>query len=144
MRWTCSSSRAARRRCCRGGRGRGLIELCHRHQVQVSTGGLLEFVLPQGEQAVDRVLGECAELGFDIVEVSSGFLSVPADDLVRLTRRVVRAGLKPKPEVGIQFGAGGASTAEALEAEGTRSPQEAIRLARRHLDAGAELVMIES
>src|SRR5262249_50442242 len=37
-----------------------------------------------------------------------------------------------------------ASAAEALEAEGTRAPQEAIRLARRHLDAGAELVMIES
>jgi phosphosulfolactate synthase (CoM biosynthesis protein A) len=121
-----------------------LIELCHRHQVLVNTGGFLEFVLPQGEKAVDRTLGECRELGFDIVEVSAGFLSVPADDLVRLTRRVVRAGLKPKPEVGIQFGAGGATAAEALEAEGTRAPQQAIRLARRHLDAGAELVMIES
>ena len=54
------------------------------------------------------------------------------------------AGLKPKPEVGIQFGAGGASTVEALEAEGTRDVGQAIELAKRHLDAGAQMIMIES
>jgi phosphosulfolactate synthase (CoM biosynthesis protein A) len=69
---------------------------------------------------------------------------MPADDLVALTQRVLEQGLKPKPEVGIQFGAGGASTTEALEAEGTRDVSQAIDLARRHLEAGAELVMIES
>src|SRR5207244_5949821 len=65
---------------------RDLIDLCHRHRVLVSTGGFLEYVLPQGEAAVERTLGECRDLGFDIVEVSSGFLSLPVDDLVRLTR----------------------------------------------------------
>src|SRR5262249_593318 len=30
-----------------------LIELCHAHQVQVSTGGFLEYVLTQGTAAVD-------------------------------------------------------------------------------------------
>ena len=68
----------------------------------------------------ERYLEECRELGFDIVEISSGFVTLPIDDLVRLTKAVREAGLKPKPEVGIQFGAGGTSSVEALEAEGTR------------------------
>jgi phosphosulfolactate synthase (CoM biosynthesis protein A) len=121
-----------------------LIELCHAHQVQVSTGGFLEYVLTQGADAVDRYLEEARELGFDIVEISSGFVTLPADDLVALTAQTLATGLKPKPEVGIQFGAGGASTVEALEAEGTRDVTQAIELTKRHLDAGADLVMIES
>jgi phosphosulfolactate synthase (CoM biosynthesis protein A) len=119
---------------------RELNDLCHAHNVKVSTGGFLEYVLTQGEEAVDRYLGECTELGFDVVEVSSGFVSLPADDLVGLTRRVIANGLEAKPEVGIQFGAGGASAVEALEAEGTRDVGQAIELARRHLDAGATIV----
>ena len=122
---------------------RSLIDVCHAHKVRVSTGGFLEFVLPQGSQAVDRSIGECKDLGFDLIEVSSGFLSVPADDLVRLADRIRRAGLEAKPEVGIQFGAGGATAAAELEAEGTSDVGRAIDLARRHLGAGAA-VMIES
>jgi phosphosulfolactate synthase (CoM biosynthesis protein A) len=121
-----------------------LIDLCHAHGVRVSTGGFIEYVLTQGAEAVRRYLAECRALGFDIVEVSSGFITVPPDDLVRLVEAVQKAGLTPKPEVGIQFGAGGASAAEELEAEGTRDPSLAIALARRYLDAGAELIMIES
>ena len=123
---------------------RGLNELCHEHEVEVSTGGFLEYVLAQRGDAVARYLAECRELGFDIVEISSGFVTLPVDDMVRLTRAVGEAGLKPKPEVGIQFGAGGASTVEALEAEGTRDVGQAIELAKRHLDAGAHMIMIES
>src|SRR5205814_5517267 len=58
--------------------------------------------------------------------------------------RVQREGLLAKPEVGIQFGAGGATSAEQLEAEGTSDPERAIEIARRCLDAGAYMVMIES
>jgi phosphosulfolactate synthase (CoM biosynthesis protein A) len=123
---------------------RALNELCHEHGVEVSTGGFLEYVLTQRGDAVERYLDECRELGFDIVEISSGFVTLPVDDLVGLTRTVRDAGLKPKPEVGIQFGAGGASTVEALEAEGTRDVGQAIELAKRHLDAGAQMLMIES
>jgi phosphosulfolactate synthase (CoM biosynthesis protein A) len=123
---------------------RGLNELCHEHEVEVSTGGFLEHVLTRGPDAVDRYLAECRGLGFDIVEISSGFVTLPLDDLVRLTGAVAEAGLKPKPEVGIQFGAGGASTVAALEAEGTRDVGQAIELAKRHLDAGAHMIMIES
>jgi phosphosulfolactate synthase (CoM biosynthesis protein A) len=121
-----------------------LIDLCHDHQVLVSTGGFIERVLLQGGGAVERYIEECKRLGFDIVEVSAGFISVPADDLVRLTERVQKAGLKAKPEVGIQFGAGGASATEELQAEGSQGPRWAISQARRHLDAGAFMVMLES
>ena len=121
-----------------------LIDLCHAHNVMVSTGGYIESVLAQGSEAVRRYLEECKALGFDVVEVSSGFISVPADDFVRLVERVQAAGMKAKAEVGIQFGAGGASAAGELEAEGTRAPGLAIALARRCLDAGAYLIMVES
>lgn len=123
---------------------RALNDVCHEHAVEVSTGGFLEYVLTQRGDAVQQYLKECRELGFDIVEISSGFVTLPVEDLVRLTTAVREAGLKPKPEVGIQFGAGGTSSVEALEAEGTRDVGYAIELAKRHLDAGAHMIMIES
>jgi len=123
---------------------RKITELCHRHNVVVSTGGFIEYVLTQGPEAVVSYIQECKELGFDIIEVSSGFITLPADDWLRVIERVHRTGLKAKPEVGIQFGAGGATRAEELEAVGTRDPEWPIQLARRFLDAGAYMVMIES
>lgn len=123
---------------------RELIDTCHGHDVLVSTGGFIERVLTHGPDAVDRYLEECGKMGFDIVEVSSGFISVPLDDLVYLTEKVRDLGMKAKPEIGIQFGAGGASSVEELEAEGTSDPSQAIRAAKRYLDAGAHLIMVES
>jgi phosphosulfolactate synthase (CoM biosynthesis protein A) len=123
---------------------RELIDLCHEHDVLVSTGGFIEYVLTQGPAAVDRYIEECKKLGFDIIEISSGFITIPADDWLRLVEKVQRAKLKAKPEVGIQFGAGGATAAAELEAEGTSDPQHAIALAQRFLDAGAYMIMIES
>jgi phosphosulfolactate synthase (CoM biosynthesis protein A) len=123
---------------------RELIELCHTHNLEVSTGGFIESVLPQGPEAVHRYLRECKDLGFDVVEVSSGFITVPTDDLLRLVEDVQRVGLKAKPEVGIQFGAGGATAAAELQAEGTRDVDWAVAQARRFLEAGAAIVMIES
>src|ERR687885_130689 len=55
---------------------RGLIDLCHEHHVLVSTGGFIERVLAAGPEAVDRYLEECRGLGFDIIEISSGFITV--------------------------------------------------------------------
>ena len=121
-----------------------LINLCHEHNVLVDTGGFMEYVLTQGPEMVDRYIRTCKEIGFDIIEISSGFITIPTDDWVRLVEKVRKAGLKPKPEVGIQFGAGGASAAEELEAEGVRDPQWAILQAKRFLDAGAYMIMIES
>ena len=121
-----------------------LIDTCHEHDVLVSTGGFIERVLTHGPGMVDRYLEECRETGFDIVEVSSGFISVPLDDLLGIVARVHELGMKAKPEIGIQFGAGGASSVEELEAEGTSDPSQAIRAAKRYLEAGAHLIMVES
>src|SRR5689334_17661413 len=70
-----------------------LIDLCHDHQVRVSTGGFIEHVLTQGKEAVKDYIRECGNLGFDIIEISSGFITTPAEDLVRLVEQVQRAGL---------------------------------------------------
>lgn len=121
-----------------------LLGLCHRHNVLVSTGGFIEHVLTRGAGAVDRYIGECRDVGFDIIELSCGFITIPVADWLRLIGKVQRAGLKAKPEVGIQFGAGGATTAGELESEGTRDPRWCIQLARKFLDAGAYQIMIES
>ncbi len=121
-----------------------IIDLAHRYDVLVSTGGFIEHVLTQGAEAVNRYIAECHEVGFDILEISSGFITIPVDDWLRLVEKVQLAGLKAKPEVGIQFGAGGATTAEELEAEGTRDVGWAIGQAKRFLEAGAYMIMIES
>src|ERR1041384_8175134 len=123
---------------------REIIDLCHKHDVLVSTGGFIERVLVQGGDAVRQYVAECKKLGFDIIEISAGFVSIPTDDWLRLIELVRNSGLKAKPEVGIQFGAGGATTASELKAEGTRDPDWAIAQAKRFLEAGADLIMIES
>src|SRR3989442_8098212 len=114
---------------------RELIDLCHEHDVLVSTGGFIERVLAQGSDVVRRYVAECKELGFDIVEISARFISIPTDDWLRLIELVRSFGLKPKPEVGIQFGACGATAATELVAEGTRDPSWSIAHARRFLEA---------
>jgi phosphosulfolactate synthase (CoM biosynthesis protein A) len=123
---------------------RDIIELCHKHDVGVSTGGFIERVLVQGEEAVRKYVAECKKLGFDTIEISAGFVSIPTNDWARLIELVRKSGLKAKPEVGIQFGAGGATAAGELKAEGTRDPNWAIAQAKRFLDAGADIIMIES
>ena len=123
---------------------KSLIDLCHAHDVLVSTGGFIEYVLTEGPEAVRKYIDACKDLGFDIIEVSSGFITIPIDDWLRLVEAVQKAGLKAKPEVGIQFGAGGATAAAELEAEGTRAPEYAIEQAKRFIDAGAYMIMIES
>ncbi len=121
-----------------------IIDLCHKYDVKVDTGGFMEYVVTQGPDAVAKYIQECKDLGFDIIEVSSGFITIPTDDWLRLIEKVKKVGLKVKPEIGIQFGAGGATSPEELEAEGTRDPEHAIEQAKRFLDAGAYMIMIES
>jgi phosphosulfolactate synthase (CoM biosynthesis protein A) len=123
---------------------RNIVDLCHEHDVLVSTGGFIERVLAQGGDAVRQYVAECKKLGFDIIEISAGFVSISTDDWLRLIEVVRQSGLKAKPEVGIQFGAGGATAAAELRAEGTRDPKSAIAQAKRFLEAGAEIIMIES
>ncbi|KAI1475628.1 hypothetical protein K445DRAFT_329466 [Daldinia sp. EC12] len=128
---------------------RQLIDLAHEHGVYVSTGGWIEHVLASSggdiAGAVDKYLAKCKDLGFDVIELSTGFLSLPPDDWLRLAERVQKAGLKPKPELGIQFGAGGDTSAAELQSIGTSDPSKVINMAKRFVqDAGVERVMIES
>lgn len=127
---------------------RELIDLAHDHGVYVSTGGWIEHVLLQSDPstAIPRYLAKCKALNFDVIEISSGFLSLPPDDWLRLIGAVHDAGLTAKPEIGIQFGAGGDTDAAELEAfGGTSDPNKIINLGRRFIEeAGVERIMIES
>jgi phosphosulfolactate synthase (CoM biosynthesis protein A) len=121
-----------------------LIDLAHAHDVLVSTGGFVEFVLTKGREAVKKYIEACKVLGFDIIEISAGFIVIPTDDWLRLIEAVQKSGLKAKPEVGIQFGAGGDTSQEALRAEGVMDTGWAIERARKFINAGAYMIMVES
>jgi phosphosulfolactate synthase (CoM biosynthesis protein A) len=123
---------------------KSINKLAHDHEAYVSTGGWMENVLRFGADAVDRYIEEAKALEFDVIELSAGFISLPTDSLLRLVEKVKKAGLKAKPELGIQFGAGGATAAEELESEGTKDVGWLIAQAERVLDAGADIIMIES
>ena len=73
-----------------------ITELCHEHEVLVSTGGFLEQVLLQGRDAVKSYIRKCKELGFHTIEISSGFITLPADDWLRLVEQVQKAGLNER------------------------------------------------
>ncbi|KAF6790397.1 sulfonate biosynthesis enzyme [Colletotrichum musicola] len=66
-----------------------LIDLAHQHDVYVSTGGWIEQILTESDPhaAVDRYLETYKRLGFDVIELSTGFLSLPSDDWLRLVER---------------------------------------------------------
>lgn len=125
---------------------RELINLAHQHQAYVSTGGWIEHVLLQSDSqaAVDRYLQKCSSLDFDVIEISTGFLSIPSDDWMRLVDRVLAAGFTPKPECGIQFGAGGDTNASDLSGMGTSDPAKIVEMGKRFIAAGVPRIMIES
>jgi phosphosulfolactate synthase (CoM biosynthesis protein A) len=123
---------------------KAINKLAHDHAVYVSTGGWIENVLRFGTELVDRYIAEAKALDFDVIELSTGFVSLPTDALLRIIERVKAAGLKAKPELGIQFGAGGATPVEELEAEGTKDVGWLVAQAKRALEAGADIIMIES
>src|SRR5437763_14962837 len=91
-----------------------ILEVAHDFDVLVSTGGFIEHVLTLGADATDRYIEEVARVGFDILEISAGFISIPTHDILRLVDRSQRPALKSKPEVGIQFCAGDATTPDEL------------------------------
>jgi phosphosulfolactate synthase (CoM biosynthesis protein A) len=123
---------------------RAFSDLAHEHDAYVSSGGWLETVLRYGPEAVDHYLDEAKEVGFDVIEISAGFISVPTSGLLRLIEKVRSAGLKAKPELGIQFGSGGDSTEAELAAEGKKDVGDLVDRAKKALDAGADIIMIES
>lgn len=123
---------------------RRYVKICHDHGVKVSAGGAVEWVLTRGADAVSTYFDTILALGYDVVEVSAGMLALPDGDYVRLVERAKATGLHVKAEVGIQFGAGGTSSAEELSRAGTGSVSGAIARARRALEAGADTIILES
>src|SRR6266496_2745646 len=121
-----------------------MIEIAHAHNVLVSTGGFIEYILTQGSNAVKKYIQQCKSAGFDIIEISSGFISLPTDDWLGLIDMVHKQGLKAKPEIGIQFGAGGSTPVAVLKAEGTKDADYAINQAKRFLQEGVYMIMVES
>lgn len=81
---------------------------------------------------------------FDVIELSFGFLSIPEEDWLRLVDKVHSYKLEAKPELGIQFGAGGDTDVAGLEAIGTSDPSKLVNLGHKFFDSGVERLMIES
>lgn len=123
---------------------RAFSDIAHEHDAYVSSGGWIETVLRYGDDAVDHYLKEAKEVGFDVIEISTGFIMLPTSGLQRLVEKVVRAGLKAKPELGIQIGSGGDSSEAELAAEGAKDVGDLVDRGRKALEAGAEIIMIES
>ena len=120
------------------------LDVIHSHGVKASAGGAVEWALTRGADAVELYFDTIAGFGYDVVEVSAGMLAIPDRDYLRLVERAKRTGLHVKAEVGIQFGAGGTSSAEELARVGTGSVGAAIARGRRALDAGADTIILES
>jgi phosphosulfolactate synthase (CoM biosynthesis protein A) len=123
---------------------RKFSDISHENGAYVSSGGWIETVLRYGDDAVDAYLKEAKELGFDVIEISTGFIMISTSGLQRLVEKVVKAGLKAKPELGIQIGSGGDSSTAELAAETTKDIGDLIDRGRKALDAGASIIMIES
>lgn len=93
---------------------------------------------------MDKYLAKCKSLGFDVIEISTGFLSLPQPDWMRLVEKVLSAGLTPKPECGIQFGAGGDTESSELSSMGTSDPSKITTMGKKFIEAGVPRIMIES
>jgi phosphosulfolactate synthase (CoM biosynthesis protein A) len=124
--------------------------LAHQHHVYVNTGGFIERIVLQNPKNVELYLQETKELGFDVVEVSSGMFE-HADDFtleqqIQVVKQVIKHGLKPKPEITIMAGVGG-GTQEFQYSEkvhATKNLKDLFEEADRFFDAGAETLMVES
>jgi len=122
---------------------KNIINLCHEHNVYVSTGGFIERVAIQGSEAVYKYLEECKSLGFDVIEVSSGFIEIKIEDMVEIIKDIKKLGMKAKPEISFIKGAGGG--VYSLEYEIVyKDLNETIKEADILLKNGAYMLMIES
>jgi phosphosulfolactate synthase (CoM biosynthesis protein A) len=120
-----------------------IIDICHNHNVYVSTGGFVERVIVQGTEAVDRYLKECKSLGFDVVEVSSGLAPIPLKDKVDIVTQIKKMGMKPKPEISMMIGAGAGTHIAGYQTK-LKTLDELLDEIDMHKSVGAEVMMLES
>lgn len=125
-------------------------DLAHQYNIYVNTGGFIERILIQKPTQIDNYLNETKELGFDVVEVSSGMFEHPNDfslqDQIKIVKKIEKLGLKPKPEITIMSGVGG-GTQEldySDKVKSVKSIKDLIEEGERFFDAGAFMLMIES
>lgn len=115
-----------------------IADMAHQHGIYVSTGGWAEHVLQRGPSAFKQYVQDCKDIGFDILELNTDFLSFQEEDLLRLIRLVKSEGLKAKPQLDVQIG--DASSLQSLQKE----MDGLIRRAERCLEAGADMIMFDA
>lgn len=69
--------------------GGAFSDIAHENNAYVSSGGWIETVLRSGNDAVDQYLQEAKEVGFDVIEISTGFIMLTTSGLQRLVEKVV-------------------------------------------------------
>ncbi len=125
---------------------RAIIDECHKHDVYVSTGGFIERVLLEGPETVDKYFEGCKKVGFDVVEISSGFIpQLKMEDKLAMVKKVKKLGMMPKPEISLMKGAGGGTHKLGYEeAMKMRTLDEFMDEVQMHIDEGVKVIMIES
>jgi phosphosulfolactate synthase (CoM biosynthesis protein A) len=108
------------------------------HDIEVSSGGMLERVVQYGERAVCSFLEESRELGFTVIEVSTGLTILSERAKSDLIRAALSYGFKVKPEVAMTYGTGVRGD-EQVKVSADRIIGECLAC----LEAGAHMVMLE-
>uniref|UniRef100_A0A803NYY6 Protein HEAT-STRESS-ASSOCIATED 32 n=2 Tax=Cannabis sativa TaxID=3483 RepID=A0A803NYY6_CANSA len=132
-----------------------VIDMAHQHDIYVSTGDWAEHLLRKGPSAFSQYLEECKQMGFDTVELNVGSLNVPEENLLSFVRLIKSGGLKAKPQFAVKFNksdvpVGGDRAFGAYIVPTPRSSEFVedvdllIRRAERCLEAGADMIMIDS
>lgn len=125
-------------------------DTAHQYSAYVNTGGFIERIVIQDPKNVDKYLQETKDLGFDVVEVSSGMFEHPDDfsleDQVSIVKRIKEIGLKPKPEITIMsgVGAGVKEIGYQEKLKDSKSVERLLEEGERFFDAGAYMLMVES
>ncbi len=129
---------------------KAFTSLAHQHHVYVNTGGFIERVVAQDINLVDPYLQETRDLGFDVVEVSSGMFhsahDFPLNAQLEIVQKIQKLGMKPKPEITMMsgVGAGVAEFGYQQKIQAVKSLSEFIEEGEKFFDAGAYMLMIES
>ncbi|EKD70657.1 MAG: hypothetical protein ACD_46C00456G0003 [uncultured bacterium] len=129
---------------------KAFTDLAHQYHLYVNTGGFIERVIIQDKKNIDAYLKETKELGFDVVEVSSGMFKNPNDfslnEQIDVVKRIKTLGMKPKPEITIMSGVGGGIQEFGYEnkIQQAKSLERLIEEAEQFFSAGAFMLMVES
>lgn len=92
---------------------------------------------------MEAYIEEAEELGFDVIEISSEFLAIDTEDLFAPTELVAEKGLAPDSR---RTGSPAPAAPQArrdLGVEVQQDPRLAIEEGRRHLEAGADKLVVE-